>query len=149
MESSLKNKVVWLENLSGKENAMDSCEEKSRQMSLYDESYLCLLSLRDSTGRIARLYYSYIQLRQMIAGEAPPVLITMLLVLQKKKENLHRKLLDSYPDYMTRKRWHNQDEQVAQLAHLSEESRADLQQICSTEMKLLVLISEMDERLIT
>ena len=123
---------------------MAGCKDASWQMSLHDESYLCLLSLRDSTGRIARLYYSYIQLRLAIAGKAPPaVLLSMLLVLQQKRENLHQQLLDNYPEYMAEARWHDQDEQIARLVNLSEESRTDLQQICTTEMKLLLLISEM------
>ena len=122
---------------------MDNYKNSSQQMSRQDETYLCLLSLRDSTGRIAHLYYSYIQLRQAISGEAPPVLITMLLVLQQKKEGLHQQLLEAFPEYMASGKWHDQNEQINHLNYLSAESREDLQQICSTEMRLLLLISSM------
>ena len=122
---------------------MDNCIKEKPKMSLRDESYFCLLCLHDSTERIVKLYYTYIQFRQLLTGEAPPVLITMLLVLQEKKNGLHHRLVKAYPSYMAAGRWHDQDDQLNHLDSLSDESRADLQTICATEMKLLLLVSEM------
>ena len=125
---------------------MDKCVTQKPKMSLRDESYFCLLCLHGSTKRIVQLYYTYIQFRQALTGEVPVILITMLLVLQQKQNGLHERLLDNYPNYMASGKWHNQDELLCYLDHLSEESRTDLQQICTTEMKLLLLVSEMMKR---
>ena len=125
---------------------MDNCVKEKPKMSLMDESYFCLLCLHDSTERIVKLYYTYIQFRQLLTGEAPPVLVTMLLVLQEKKNGLHDRLLSVYPSYMASGKWHDQGEQIGNIDCLSDESRTDLQQICATEMKLLLLVSEMMRR---
>ncbi len=122
---------------------MDNCVTEKPKMSLRDESYFCLLCLHDSTERIIKLYYTYIQFRQLLTGEAPAVLVTMLLVLQEKKNGLNDRLTKAFPGYMTAGKWHNQSDQIDYLDSLSDESRADLQTICATEMKLLLLVSEM------
>ena len=108
-----------------------------------DEAYLCLLCLRDSTGRIVMLYSNYIRLRQRVSGKAPFVLLGMLMVLQKKWSQLQKKLLSSYPHNMAVGKWHDLQEQTEPLSHLSEESRDSLQQICLTEMKMMTLVSQM------
>ncbi len=113
------------------------------QMSLQDESYLCLLCLRDSTERIACLYISYIKLRQSFAQDVPVVLFSVLIMLHEKYNGLEDKLVSLYPGYMTNGKWHNPEEQHKQLGLMTQESRDDLQQICQTEMKLLLLITEM------
>ena len=112
-------------------------------MSLHDESYLCLLCLRDSTERMAQLYLAYIKLRQNYTHEVPPVLLTVLIILHDKRESLEDKLQATFPAYMAETKWHDPDEQGNQLSNMTEESRKDLQQVCSTEMKLLMLITEM------
>lgn len=122
---------------------MDNCIKEKPKMSLRDESYFCLLCLHDSTERIIKLYYTYIQFRQFLTGESPAVLVTMLLVLQEKKNGLNDRLTKAYPNYMAAEKWHNQNDQIKYLDCLSDESRADLQTICATEMKLLLLVSEM------
>lgn len=113
------------------------------KMSLQDESYLCLLCLKDSTERIAQLYLTYIQLRQNYSHEVPPILFTVLIALHDKRQGLIEKLEDHYPSYMAARKWHDAEEQSAQLGNMTQESRDDLQQICSTEMRLLLLITEM------
>ena len=118
-------------------------ERTANTLSLQDESYLCLLCLRDSTQRIAHLYLTYIQLRQRYSHEAPMVLYTVLWILCEKRAGLESKLQEHYPHYMSQGKWHDSEEQHEQLRNLSQESREDLHQICSTEMKLLALISEM------
>lgn len=125
---------------------MDNFAKDKPKMSLRDESYFCLLCLHDSTERIVKLYCTYIQFRQLLTGEVPPVLVTMLLVLQEKQNGLHERLLKVYPGYMASGKWHNQGDQLEYLDYLSEESRGDLQQIYATEMKLLILVSEMMKR---
>ena len=72
-----------------------------------DESYLCLLCLRDSTERIVMLYFNYIKLRQEISRDTPAVLIGMLMVLQEKHHGLQEKLLQYYPDNMATGKWHD------------------------------------------
>ncbi len=111
----------------------------SSQLSLRDEAYLCLLCLKNSTERIARLYWTYIQLRS-ITKDAPPVLMAMLGVLCSKQEGLQQKLKRSWPEYMQEKKWHDLDEQTARLNDLSSETKEELQQICSTEIKMLQLV---------
>ena len=125
---------------------MDNSVKDKPKMSLRDESYFCLLCLHDSTERIVKLYYTYIQFRQLLTGEAPAVLVTMLLVLQEKKSGLHDRLLRAYPGYMASEKWHDQGDQIDHLECLSDESRTDLQTICATEMKLLLVVSEMMKR---
>lgn len=143
METSPGIKVACVKDWSLKRIVMDNVREENQQLSQHDETYLCLLSLRDSTGRIVQLYYNYLQLRQAFTGEAPPVLVTMMLALQQKKENLHQKLLKAFPKYMESGKWHQQEVLTDRLNYLSDESKKDLQQICSTEMKLVLLISQM------
>ncbi|MFK0571756.1 hypothetical protein [Endozoicomonas sp.] len=111
-----------------------------------DESYLCLLCLRDSTERIVMLYFNYIKLRQAISGDTPAALIGMLMVLQEKHNGLKEKLLQYYPENMASGKWHDRDEQNEFLGYLSEENREFLQQICITEMKMMLLISQMMEQ---
>ena len=108
-----------------------------------DESYLCLLCLRDSTERIVMLYFNYIKLRQEISRDTPAVLIGMLMALQEKHNGLQEKLLLYYPDNMAAGKWHDRDEQNDCLGYLSEDNRESLQQICLTEMKMMMLVSEM------
>lgn len=117
----------------------------SNVLPIEDESYLCLLCLRDSTERIVMLYFNYIKLRQTISGDTPAVLIGMLMVLQEKYSGLQEKLLQYYPDNMASGKWHDRDEQNKFLGYLSEESRESLQQICMAEMKMILLISQMME----
>ena len=117
--------------------------ETASTLSQQDEAYLCLVCLRSSTQRIAGLYLTYIQLRQKLSHEVPTVLFTVLLILQDKYAGLTETLESHYPEYMAVDKWHQPDEQSQQLALMTQESRDDLQQICTTEMKLLMLISEM------
>ncbi|MGI9274832.1 MAG: hypothetical protein ACR2PT_08295 [Endozoicomonas sp.] len=113
-------------------------------MSHQEETYLCLLCLRDSTARIARLYWTYINLR-FLYGDVPPVLLMMLSVLCDKRQGLHQRLKTNFPEYMAAKKWHGQEEQNHHLGEMSDESQADLKQICTTEMRMLQLISVMME----
>ncbi|WP_157673429.1 hypothetical protein [Endozoicomonas ascidiicola] len=115
-------------------------------MPIEDESYLCLLCLRNSTERIAMLYFTYIRLRQQVSGDTPTVLIGMLLVLQEKRNSLQEKLESHYPEKMAAGLWHDSSEQMSKLDFLSDESRESLQQICISEIKMVVLISEMANR---
>lgn len=117
--------------------------ETDRTLSCRDESYLCLLCIRDSTERIANLYFSYIQLRHTLSAQVPPLLLAMMMLLQEKRNGLEDKLREHYPDYMAAGKWHDRDEQSRSLACLSEDSREDLQKICVTEMRMLLLVSEM------
>jgi hypothetical protein len=107
-----------------------------------EEAYLALLCLRNSTVRIAQLYWTYIKLRSL-TGQAPPILIIMLSVLWEKQQGLHDNLVSSFPEDMAAKKWHAQDEMTDHLADMSEETQADLQKICSTEMQMLQLVSLM------
>ncbi|MGB1270943.1 MAG: hypothetical protein ACPG5T_02590, partial [Endozoicomonas sp.] len=45
------------------EEPVSVTREADRTLSCRQESYLCLLCIRDSTERVANLYFSYIQLR--------------------------------------------------------------------------------------
>ena len=114
-------------------------------MSHNEEAYLCLLCLRDSTQRIARLYWTYINLRGL-SGPVPPVLIVMLNILNEKQQGLHQHLIDSFPDNMEQKKWHDQEEQSAKLSEMTTETQQELQQICTTEMTMIMLIGQMMER---
>lgn len=118
----------------------------STTLPIEEESYLCLLCLRDSTERIVMLYFNYIKLRQEISRDTPAVLIGMLMVLQEKSNGLQDKLLQFYPENMADGKWHDRDEQNEFLGYLSEDSRESLQQICLTEMKMMMLISQMMEQ---
>ncbi|WP_263081654.1 hypothetical protein [Endozoicomonas sp. Mp262] len=114
-------------------------------LSLKDEAYLCMLCLKNSLDRIVRLYWTYIQLRSA-TGDAPPILFAMLTVLCTKRERLEKKLNLSWPDYMQDRKWHDQEEQMANLKGLSHETQEELQQICATELKLLQLVCLMINR---
>lgn len=107
-----------------------------------EEAYLSLLCLRDSTARIARLYWTYINLRS-ISGQAPSVLIIMLSVLTDKERGLHEKLLSAYPEDMAAGKWHDQEVQNSKLGEMTIETQEDLQKICLTEMKMMQLVSVM------
>ncbi|WP_419533768.1 hypothetical protein [Endozoicomonas sp.] len=124
----------------------ESVSSGSAILPIEEESYLCLLCLRDSTERIVMLYFNYIKLRQEISRDTPAVLIGMLMVLQEKHNGLQEKLLQYYPDNMATGKWHDRDEQNEFLGYLSEDSRESLQQICLTEMKMIMLISQMMEQ---
>ncbi len=117
-----------------------------QRLSFRDECYLCLLCLRDSTERIAKLYWRYIQMRQTLSSEVSPILITMLAVLISKQQGLQKKLVSTYEDDMIRMKWHAPDEQNARLACLSDESQNDLQKICATEMRMILLLDQMMKR---
>ena len=110
-----------------------------------DEAYLCLLCLRDSTRRIARLYWTYINMRTL-SGQVPPVLIVMLSVLWEKQDGLHQRLLEAYPSAMAQGKWHDQAEQNRKLGEMTEETQQELQKICMTEMTMLLLIKQMIEQ---
>ena len=110
-----------------------------------EEAYLCLLCLRDSTKRIAQLYWTYINLRTL-SGPVPTILIVMLSVLCEKQEGLHKHLIDTFPENMKQKKWHNQSEQNAKLVEMTTETQQELQQICATEMTMILLIGKMMER---
>ena len=114
-------------------------------MSHHEEAYLCLLCLRDSTRRIARLYWTYINLRTL-SGEVPPILVVMLGVLCDKQDGLHQRLLDSYPDDMEQGKWHDQTEQSQKLSEMTEETQQELQKICMTEMTMIMLVGKMMEQ---
>ena len=111
-------------------------------MNHQEETYLCLLCLRDSTARIAQLYWTYINLRS-IYGDVPPVLLMLLSVLCEKQSGLQQRLLEHFPEFMAAQKWHGQEEQGAHLGEMSDESQADLEQICTTELRMLQLISTM------
>lgn len=115
----------------------------TNDLSIEDETYLCLLCLRDSTARIVVLYANYIKLRQGVSGKTPLLLIGMLMTLQKKWSQLQNRLQSRYPQKMATGKWHEQQEQIEILSHLTEDSRNSLQQICQTEMKVMTLVSEM------
>ena len=117
----------------------------SEKLSLNDEAYLCLLCLKNSTERIARLYMAYIQLRTSV-GQSPPVLFAMLGMLCTKIQGLQSSLSTKWPTYMTDKKWHDPDEQVAHLSALSTDSQEELEQICGTEMRMLQLVGMMINR---
>ena len=118
-------------------------DQVAGKMSQQDESYLCLLCLKGSTERIAHLYLTYIKLRQNYSHEVPPVLFTVLMILYDKRQGLMDKLEEHYSSYMTDGKWHDAEEQNTRFGDMTQESREDLQQICSTEMRLLMLITEM------
>ncbi|MRI33198.1 hypothetical protein EOPP23_09400 [Endozoicomonas sp. OPT23] len=114
-------------------------------MTHQEEAYLSLLCLRDSTQRIANLYWTYIELRAL-TGQAPPILLIMLSKLCEKQQGLQDKLVNSFPEDMAAEKWHDQNEQVSNLSHLSEETQQDLQKICATEMQMMLLVSAMMQR---
>ena len=114
-------------------------------MTHQEEAYLSLLCLRDSTQRIANLYWTYIELRTL-TGQAPPILLIMLNVLCEKQQGLQDKLEESFPEAMAEEKWHDQNEQVGHLSDLSEETQQDLQKICATEMQMILLVSAMMQR---
>ncbi|AMO58669.1 hypothetical protein GZ77_17785 [Endozoicomonas montiporae] len=114
-------------------------------MSHQEEAYLCLLCLRDSTRRIARLYWTYINLRTL-SGDVPPVLIVMLNVLCNKQDGLHQKLLNSYPDDMEQGKWHDQSVQNKKLSEMTLETQQELQKICTTELTMIMLVGKMMEQ---
>ena len=114
-------------------------------MSPHEEAYLCLLCLRDSTRRIAGLYWTYINLRSL-SGDVPPVLILMLGVLNEKQEGLHQRLLENYLDDMEQGKWHEQEEQYQKLSEMTEETQQELQKICITEMTMIQLVGKMMEQ---
>ena len=107
-----------------------------------EEAYLSLLCLRDSTARIAQLYWTYIELRSL-ASYAPPVLILMLNVLCEKRQSLQDKLLANFPEEMSAEQWHLMDEQIDHLPELSEDTQEALQRICANELQMLQLVSAM------
>ncbi|PJE78630.1 hypothetical protein CI610_02419 [invertebrate metagenome] len=111
-------------------------------MSHNDESYLCLLCLRNSTERIARLYWCYIQMRTQ-SGDLPVMLPAMLLVLCQKREKLHQTLLTRWPEYMENGKWHGEDTMTRNLSRLSTDSQEDLHRISETELKMLYLVNTM------
>lgn len=117
----------------------------SEKLSLNDESYLCLLCLKNSTERIAKLYMTYIQLRTS-SGQSSPILLAMLGMLCAKTQRLQRHLSEKWPVYMTDKKWHDPDEQMMRLRGLSAESQEALEQICATEMRMLQLVGMMINR---
>lgn len=135
--------VVTGESIKG---AITSASADSTALPIEDESYLCLLCLRDSTERIVMLYFNYIKLRQEISRDTPAVLLGLLMVLQEKHNGLQDKLLQYYPENMAAGKWHDRNEQNEFLGYLSEDSRESLQQICLTEMKMMMLISQMMEQ---
>ena len=118
-------------------------DQAMERLSPQDEAYLCLLCLKDSTERIAQLYLTYIKLRQNYSYEVPPVLFAVLLTLHDKRKGLLEKLEKHYPEYMIAGKWHDAEEQNTRLGNITQESRDDLHQICATEMRLLMLITEM------
>ncbi|WOG27758.1 hypothetical protein [Endozoicomonas sp. 8E] len=107
-----------------------------------EEAYLSLLCLRNSTFRIAQLYWTYIKLRSL-TGQAPPILIIMLSVLWEKQQGLHNRLVAAYPEDMAAEKWHGQDEMNDRLGDMSRETQEDLQKICQTEMQMLQLVGMM------
>ncbi|WP_062260601.1 hypothetical protein [Endozoicomonas arenosclerae] len=107
-----------------------------------EEAYLALLCLRNSTFRIAQLYWTYIKLRSL-TGQAPPILIIMLSTLWEKQQNLHDKLLAAYPEDMASEKWHGLEEMNDRLGDMSIETQEDLQRICQTEMQMLQLVGMM------
>ncbi|MGI2028760.1 hypothetical protein [Endozoicomonas acroporae] len=139
--------VKGLSGPSAREDIMEGVATvvSADSLPIEDESYLCLLCLRDSTERIIMLYFNYIKLRQEISRDTPAVLIGMLMVMQEKHKGLQEKLLHYYPDNMAAGKWHDRDEQNECLGYLSEDNRQSLQQICLTEMKMMMLISQMME----
>ncbi len=114
-------------------------------MTHQEEAYLSLLCLRDSTQRIANLYWTFIELRTL-TGQAPPILLIMLNVLCEKRQGLQDNLVISFPQSMADEKWHDQNEQVSHLSELSEETQQDLQKICAMEMQMMLLVSAMMRR---
>lgn len=112
------------------------------QLSIKDEAYLCLLCLKSSLERIIGLYWIYIQLRS-IAGRLSPLPLAMVAVLGAKQAGLEKKLCQSWPDYMQNRRWHQPQEQIAQVRSLSPESQSELGRVCATELKMFQLVSMM------